>query len=493
RKTWLGRVVFLLVVLGFFILPIFRVPEVKIAEVTLEEQEAQSVLDTADRAATTADRAQARAWMLARLGAAWNETDPAQAQSALEESLAAVQQARENEKALWGQSLSVQEAMVGVPIDMEKADLIAVDLNAARARAWSLPLIAMEWNKVDPARAAQLLQAEQLLVESQIGYYRDLQLRAVALAWWQVEPSKALPVAGAIDDPAVRAWTLRELVAFDLAAEAARLVEDPVQQARALREVGVASQDVSLFDEALVALEGVTDAPLAYALSDMAAASGDPSLLKRIYPMYSDAHTAALLRLGDYSTAWATSAVSDDYERGRARAAIAKAGLDGSAVVKIDVPLYRDLALRDIIRETRNAALADSIQSPYYRVQAWTALGDYEQAIEAAEDLDDSYPLIELVDALARDDPQAALALVDRMTRESDKAVALQIIAAATNDEALFEQALGMALAARVRGDSLSPAQASLDLANALWSIDPVKAEAALRQASEAAQRISTK
>jgi hypothetical protein len=137
--------------------------------------------------------------------------------------------------------------------------------------------------------------------------------------------------------------------------------------------------------------------------------------------------------------------------------------------------------------------LADLIQSSYYRVQALTALGDYEQAIQAAEGLGDSYPLIELAAALAQEDPQAALALVEQMTRESDKAAALRAIAAATNDPALFEQALGMALAARVRGDALAPAQASLDLANALWPIDPAQAESALRQAYEAAQRISTK
>jgi hypothetical protein len=79
------------------------------------------------------------------------------------------------------------------------------------------------------------------------------------------------------------------------------------------------------------------------------------------------------------------------------------------------------------------------------------------------------------------------------MTRESDKAVALNAIAAATKDPSLFEQALGMSLAARVQGDVLGPSQASLDLANLFWQIDRANAQSALRQAYEAALRISTK
>lgn len=94
---------------------------------------------------------------------------------------------------------------------------------------------------------------------------------------------------------------------------------------------------------------------------------------------------------------------------------------------------------------------------------------------------------------MAADDPQAALALVDGMTREADKAVALRAFAVASGDQALIEQAQGMALAARVRGDALAPALASLDLAQALWPLDATKAEALLQQAYEAAQRIAIK
>lgn len=485
---------FVLIVLAFFVMPIFRVPAVEVAETTTEEQEAQAVLDTADRAAAATDRAQARAWMLARLAAKWNATNPAQAQSILDESLAALAQVDENNAALWGQSLAVREAMIGVPIDMEKADLVAADVNAARARLWSLPLIAIEWNAVDPVRAAELLQAEQDRIESETGIYRDLQMRGVALAWNEIQPSNAVAAARSIEDAAIRAWTLRELGKFDLAAEAARQVEDPVQRARALREVAAASEDKNLFAEALSALDGVSGEALAYALSDLAAASDDASLVGKIDAAYPAAKTAALLRMGEYQAAWdASLAIADPYEQARAQAAVAAAWENAEAAAQISVPLYRDLALRDVIRKSGNASLVDSIRSPYYRLQALTALGEYEQAVEAADGLGEAYPLIELTASLAKDDPQAALGLVDLMRREADKAVALRIIAAAAKDPSLFGQAQGMALAARVQGDALAPSVALTDLADAFWTINLSDAEAALRQAYETALRIAVK
>jgi hypothetical protein len=151
------------------------------------------------------------------------------------------------------------------------------------------------------------------------------------------------------------------------------------------------------------------------------------------------------------------------------------------------------MALRDVIRKTGNVTLTDSIRSPYHQVQALAALGEYEQAAQLADGLSDSLPLVELVSALAKDDPQAALALIEKMSRESDKAVALRMIAAASKDPSVFERALGMALAARVQGDALAPARSSLELANAFRPINPAKTQAALRQAVEAALRIPTK
>ena len=502
-KSWatFWRITFVLAVFIFFVLPIFRIPATEVEMTTAEQQAAQTTLDTAQRAADAADRAQARAWMLARVGTAWNENDAAQARKLLDESLISLEVARENEEALWGQSLAVQEVSVGTQIDMEKADLVALDLNAVRGRPWAAPLIASEWNKLDSFKAAELLQAEQAFVENQTGLYRDLQLRGLALAWSKVDAASAIPAAGQINDPALRAWTFRELAAltdndavFDQAADAARTIADPVQKARALREIGVVSGQADLFDEALAALGNVSDASLAYALSDLAAASGNISLVEQIPLIYPDARTSALLRLGAYKTAWETAAqITDPYERARAQAAIAAAWKDGYIAREIEVPLYRDLAIRDVIRETGDGALVDSITSAYYKVQALTALDDYEAAQDLASELGDPYPLVELAVSLAKKDPQAALALLDEMDREADKAVALQAIAVTSGDRALIEQAQGMALAARVRGDSLAPAQASLDLAQTLWNVNKTNAQAVLQQAYEAAQRIATK
>jgi len=502
-KSWatFWRVAFVLAVFVFFTLPIFRVPAAEVEMTTEEQQAAQTTLDTAQRAADAADRAQARAWMLARVGTVWGESDTTQAQSLLDESLTSLQTARKNEEALWGQSLAVQEVSVGTQIDMEKADLIALDLNATRGRAWAAPLIAVEWNKLDPAKAAELLQTEQTAVENQTGLYRDLQLRGLSLAWVQVDITNAVSTAAQIVDPSLRAWIFRELAVltnnnslFNRAAEAARVVEDPVQKARALREIGVASGQSALFDEALAALDDVSDASLAYALSDLAAASGNVALVEQIPLIYPDARASALLRLGAYKSAWETAAqITDPYERAHAQATIAAAWNDGYLAREIEVPLYRDLAIRNVIRETGDAALVDSISSSYYKVQALTALSDYDAAQGLAAELGDRYPLVELAVSLAGKNSEAVLALIEKMDREADKAVALQVIAVASGDQALIEQAQGMALAARVRGDSLAPAQTSLDLALSLWSVNQSDAQAALQQAYEAAQRIAIK
>ena len=502
-KSWatFWRAMFVVAVFVFFALPIFRLPAVEMEMTTEEQQEAQATLDTAQRAADAADRAQARAWMLARVGTAWNETDTTQAQTLLEESLAALETARENETALWGQSLAVQEVTVGTKIEMESADLIASDLNAARGRAWALPLIAVEWNKIDPVKAAALLSVEQESLEKQNSLYRDLQLRGLALAWAKVEATKAAPTAAQIVDPSLRAWTYRDLAGlvynqtlFDQAAKAAREIEDSALRARALGEIGMASGDSALFDEALSALDNLNGAKLAYALSDLAVVSGDTALIEKIDPAYPDARASALLRLGEFKSAWEASAdIADPYERAHAQAAIAPVWKDANAAKQISIPLYRDLALRDVIRKTGDQALIFSISSAYYQAQALTMVGHYEAASQLAGDLGDPYPLIKVAVALAESNQETALALVDEIDREADKAIVLQAVAVASQDQELIERAQGMALAARVRGDSLAPAQALFDLADALWTLDTTSAETVLAQAYEAAQRITTK
>jgi hypothetical protein len=502
-KSWatFWRVVFVVAVLVFFALPIFRVPAAEVEMTTEEQQAAQTTLDTAQRAADAADRAQARAWMLAQVGTAWDQLGDGQAQNLLDESVTALETAREDEEALWGHSLAVQEVTVGIDVEMEAAGLIAADLNAARGRAWGVPLVAVEVNELDPAAAVALLEGEQEAITNQTGLYRDLQLRGLALAWAKVAPVNASPTAAQIDNPSLRAWTFRELAVltgdsalFEKAAEAAREIEDFVQRGRALSEIGRVSSETALFDEAFSALDSLNGAKLAYALSDLAAASGNMSLVEQIDPAYPDARASALLRIGEYKSAWeAAKDIPDPYEQARAQAAIAAAwGSEGGAT-QISIPLYRDLALRDVIRKSGNTALVDSIASLYYKVGALTALGEYESATQLAGDLGDAYPLVELAVKLAETDQEAALALIDEMDREADKAIVLQAVAVASQDQELIERAQGMALAARVRGDSLAPVQASLDLAQALWTVDETDAQAALQQAYEAAERIAIK
>jgi hypothetical protein len=149
--------------------------------------------------------------------------------------------------------------------------------------------------------------------------------------------------------------------------------------------------------------------------------------------------------------------------------------------------------MRFITSITGDASLVSQINNPYDRVMALTAVGQYAEAEALAGELKETYPLVYLAQALAAVDPQKALDLVDDMQREVDKAGALQAIATATRDPAIFEQTLDMALAARVRNDPLAPALASLDLANAYAGIDPALAKQALQQTLEIVQKIPIK
>ncbi|GAB4545987.1 MAG: hypothetical protein Kow0063_40220 [Anaerolineae bacterium] len=503
----LKAVLFIVLVFVLFSLPIFRIPAQEVESASEEEQARQTALDTADRAADAADRALARSWMLGRVGAAWAELNPQRAESALADALGAAEEAQINAAALWGEAQAVQEEALGSQATQEKAWLASNRLEAVNARAWALRLIATEWSSVDPARAEEILEAALALATGQspglapVGIYRDLDIRAIAVAWATLNPEKGIAVAGQIHDPAIRAWALREIAGvtgdsslYAQAAEAARNIAAPVDRARALREIALSSGDHTLFEEALAALENVEPALRAYALSDLAAASGDASIAAMIDPAYPDARAAALYRVGQFEEAWAAAGqIEDPMERARAQAAIASAWGNVEAATQIADPTLRDLALRDVAIARQDSALAGNIESAYYRVQALTALGEFPAAFEAAGELRDTYPLRALAVAWAETDPQSAQAVVDMMDREVDKADALRAIAVATGDDALFERALGMALAARVRGDALSPVQASLDLGQDYMPVNVARAEAAFDQAYQIASGISTR
>ena len=90
---------------------------------------------------------------------------------------------------------------------------------------------------------------------------------------------------------------------------------------------------------------------------------------------------------------------------------------------------------------------------------------------------------VALAVAWAESDPKLALTVVDMMDREADKAEAMRAIAVASGGESDFERALNLALAARVRGAELAPAEASLKLGQAFNPKDVAKADAAFNQA----------
>lgn len=494
-------ILFVIFLFVLFSLPVFRVPVQEVESAGEVEQARQAALDFAGRVADATDRAWARSWMLARVGAAWAEVNPEQAENALSAALAAAKESQMNTDALWGEAQAVHEGAIGSPAAEETAELMANQVTAINSRAWALRLIAAEWAALDPARAEEILQEALALTTGQAGLYRELDVRGIAVAWATLDPEKALVVTERIYDPGLQAWALWEIAEisgddslFSRAADLARQVTEPVDKARLLREIAVRSGNDALFVEALASLEGVEGAALAYALSDLAAAAGDVSIAEQIDPVYPDARAAALYRLGQFEAAWsAASKISDPIDRSHAQAAIAGAGGNVEAANEISDPTFRDMALRDVAMAKKDVALSGSMESSYYRVQALTALGQYQAAFEAAEGLSDTYPLRDLAVAWAENDPEAALAVVELMDEEADKAEALRTIAVATGDDATFERALNLALAARIRGDSLAPAEASLKLAQAFYPEDINKVEAALAQAFEIADRISTR
>jgi hypothetical protein len=497
RAALLVGVVFVL-----FALPVFRTPAVPAEVMTAEQLETQTTIDTAQRQAAAADRALDRAWMLARVAAAWAPLSPARAEAGLDAALAAEAEAQANADALWGAAQAAREAAIGAAADLAEAELIAAELEAVRGRSWALRLIAAEWQAVDPARAEAIreLALAQTLARP-AGPIRDLDLRALAADWAWHDTDRGLNVAARIEDPAMRAWALRAVAAaggngatYLAAAVAARTITAPVQRARVLAAVAAASGNAQLYAEAIAALATAGNSDEAFGLSDLAARYGDARFATPISDAYPAAQAFAWLGVGDFARAWdAAGRISDPLQRDRALAAIAGAWGDAEAAQQIGHPLFRAAALRDVTAKTGNPSLTNSIEIPYYRLSALTALGQFTAAAALAGELSDPYPLVNAIQASAAGDPAAALALVDSLDREADKASALRVLAAETGDPAIFERALSLALAARVRGDALAPAEASLALAQAVMPAHPDWAERALAQSEAVAKAIAIK
>ena len=493
-----------------FSLPFLRTVPGAVDTPSAADQARQTTLNLSGRKADVAERALERAAMLGRIGAAWAGVDAVQGETTLDAALLAAAARGADNAALWGEGQAAQEAALGSPAAQESARMVDEKLQAERGRAWALRLIGEAWAPVDAQRARDIFQ-RALAVASATGptdrpaeIYRALDLRALAVAWARLDRGQGLQVAALVDDPALRSWALREIASASgdrsllaQAAAAARLVADPVQRARSLGEVASASGEPALFAEALAALDGVTGSAGAYALAGLAA-GGHSATLEKISPAHPDARALALYRLGQFEAAAAASAlIADPFERAQAQSAIAVAWGNASFARQIADPTLRDRARRDVAIKTKDAGLAQDIGSTYYRVQALTTLGESQAAADAAAtagDVKDTLPLRELALDLARvGQAPAALALVERLDRQSDKSLVLAALAA-RGDPATFERALGLALAARVPGDPLAPAEASLKLWQSVKAGGSgMDATRALVQALDVAQKIVVK
>ncbi len=497
-RFYLSRGLVIVLVFIFFALPIFRIPSQEVEATSTEMQERQTAIDEAGRAALTADRELSRSWALAVIGADWSTLSAEEAEALLDEALASASEAQINQASLWGISQEAWEAGRAKTDMQAEADLADSDLAATRSRAWAQRLIAESWVEVDVQKAGEIFEKAAEQAALAVYPYDQLDLRAISVAWAQIDPERGTALALTISDPALRSWALREIAVgsgddaiFEAAAQAAREVEDPVQQARALREAALASGQTALFAEAAAALETVQGAEAAYALADLAAAAGDRDLAAQIPSEYPAAVALAFYRLGDFETAWqAAGQIADPLEQARAQAAIAAAWENTSAVDEIRFAFLRDRVLRDISIASGDLSLVEEMESPYYQVQALTAGGEFESAWQIAGNLNDGYPLAALGAAWAESDPQAASQVLESLTLETDKADVLTAIAAATGNTDDFESALGMALAARVSGDALAPVYATLELASAFQEF-PDLYEQSLQQAYEIAWLIN--
>lgn len=485
-----------LLIFALFLLPIFRDFPAPVAAASEREQEKQLTLDESSRAATAAERAVARSWMLGRIGARWAGNDPAAANEILAAALEASAEAQLNAAALWGEMLAAQEAAAGSAVDQEKAALIAASLQSAQSRAWGLRMMAEDWMTVDTQRGQELLEKAVAMAETGSGIYRDLDLRAIAASYSGIDLQRSLEIIHRIADPFVRAWGYREVALktgnqqlLEEALATASLVEDQVLRVYALTKIAALLADPSVHEVTYRSLEGLQGASLAYSLARLSAASGKVDWVAQIDRDYPAAVAWAYSRLGEWAAAWdAAVQVDDPFERAAAQAAIASAWGKVEKAREIEVPFYRDRSLRIVMQMTGDVTLASEIQNSYDRAVVLVAVGAYQDAL-AVQGLKETYPLVVAGVALSKDDPAQTQTILERLQREVDKSVVLNALAGVDSDAQFFTEALDFALAARKRGDPLAPIMASLDLAEAVK--DPELRAQALQQALQVAERIA--
>jgi hypothetical protein len=332
-----------------------------------------------------------------------------------------------------------------VQAELDKSSRAGDVAERAMGRAWMLGRVAATWAKVDPARGQEIL-AEALAAESAA--------RAEADALWGRSQAGQEAAVGSVAGQDEARLIAEELLAVRNRAWALRLIAEEwatvdAEQARAiLRQAeGVARANPTLYGQVDLAAIVAT------------AKSVDPARVIDAAPVSlgggatggqsAGARTLAAYAAGDYQAAWTAAAeIGDEWERARAQTAIAVAWGNAGATGQIQIAPLREFA---------RAQLGGRKELPA--------------------------------------DPNELLTLAEGLPREADKAEVLRAAAVATGDAALFDRALKMAAAARVRGDALAPARASLALARD-WlakggSTGQIKA--ALAQAYELASKISVK
>jgi hypothetical protein len=226
-----------------------------------------------------------------------------------------------------------------------------------------------------------------------------------------------------------------------------------------------------------------------------------------------------------FAQAWQQAKeLPEGYDRSRAMADLVAnwAGVDPdkalAASQEITDSYYQAEAQRDVALALagrdpdRALELARSITLPYAQVEALTGVGTaqvqsnpagaaqcFAEALGLVDQVHDTYPLERLVAAWTAADPAQALAAVDQIQGDVDKAVALRevSVALAATDraqaETVFDRALNLAKSLRRRGDDYAAAEALRQLGMAWTPIDPAKAAQAFETAVESVKRVSTK
>lgn len=539
RSRWFLPVT-MLAVLGVFILfalPIFAFTP-PLPTPTEEETERQTASDQATRVSDAASRLAAQAWTFAHIGARWNTLDKTQAASALNEARQAARAKDIQSLAYWGQVQALRESAVAWnesthDLAVFRADAIAY----AASSPWQYRAMASEWINVDKRQAAQLLDLGISNLKAPIS---DLELRAIAVTYAQIDKTKASELVARIGAPMIRAWGWRELGAFDQAIDEARAVSDSYNRAWALREIARAAGDMAVLNDALDAANTIENAETrAFALADIAAVWALKDITKseqvasQIDGAFPEARTLAWRGIGNATGASATftkalaeaKRVSNRYRSEKLIAAVLTDAARLNPAFTLDhISQITDSILRDQVylavmplaaKENRDQAvdIAKRIASPGLRVLALTEIGKaaikagdqtkattvFQDAFVLADQVEGTFVLRDLAIAWAEVDALAALAIVDKLEDNADKAAALQVIAVqlAKTDKAAsaqaFDRATNVAKSIRVLGDSFAAARTLTSLASSYASIDATRANAAFALALDVAKKVNVK